>query len=195
MSCPEFERKGYLFLSEELDRSERTDFKKHLKQCPDCREALKKVEETWNLMERLPFESPSPETREVVLKHARRKKTQSSFWERFKSVLDFWTFHRGLSLGLSAVAVTAILLLVLARPFGRRGVDGETILEWQDNFIAEADWIDKEIDRVESGLLLINYTSSEEEYSEPEDWLSPMSQDLDWIRGKVEELVKTIYGI
>ena len=198
MSCPEFEKYGFLYLSEELSPSEYASYEDHLKTCALCREELEAARQTIRLMEKLPSVRPSSETRKAVLLHARRKKTAPSPGKRRGS----WIFEnltgRRWALGLSTAAVAVILLLVIIRPFDRIRQDGtvsDDVLAWEDDFIAAADWMESEIDRVESGSLLVDYANHGEESEDSDAWLSPMSEDLDWIRGKVEDLVKTIYGI
>ncbi|MFH1943274.1 MAG: zf-HC2 domain-containing protein [bacterium] len=198
MSCPEFEQKGYLYLSDELESSERIEFEGHLKRCAECREELEKVRETWHLIERLPLEKPSREVREAVLSQARRKKEKSIIKERLQSLRRSQFFPRGISWGLPLAATAIVLFFLVVHPFKEKnmgGSNGDSVLQWRDDFISEADWMHKEIDRMESGVLLASYASNEEEDSDPMDWLSPMNQDLDWIRGKVEDLMSIIYGI
>jgi anti-sigma factor RsiW len=198
MSCPEFEKYGFLYLSGELSPSEYAPYEDHLKTCALCREELEAARQTINLLDKLPSARPSSETRKAVLLHAHRKKTVSSPGKRSMS----WIFEnltgRRWALGLSTAAVAVILLLMVIRPFDwirRDEVVSDDILAWEDDFIAAADWMESEIDRVESGALLADYTTHGEESEESDTWLSPMSEDIDWIRGKVEDLVKTIYGI
>jgi hypothetical protein len=198
MSCPEFENRGLLYNSGELSPSERMAYEKHIEQCQECREELELIEETLNLMRRLSFEKPGSKIRKVILQQARRKKTESSPWEKIRSWFITGLPYRGLAWGLSTAVVALFFILVIIRPFGRVGpLEGarEDLLSWEDDFIAEVDWIESEIDRVESGALLVSYVSSDDEDLESEGWLSPMSRELDWIRGKVEDLVKNIYGI
>ena len=198
MSCPEFENAGYLFLSGELSESEERAFKEHLKKCPACQEELASMKEIWGFMEKLPQMSPSPDIRESILRDARRKKVGPSLLERFRSWTDRWTLNRGLAWGLSTAVVALFIMIIFIRPFDRMQPDQKTmeeILAWDDNFNSEVDWMDQEIDRVESGSLLTNYVFSNDEVTESDDWLSPMSDDINWIRDKVEDLVKTIYGI
>jgi len=199
MSCPEFERKGYLYFFKELSRSEREEFKSHLKGCPTCLEELERMKETWRLMERMEQESPTSETRGAILRQARRRNVRTSIGERLRSWVNWWEIHRGLSWGMSAAVVIVILLFVLVRPFERfrpgASIEEETYA-WQDDFIAQADWMEQEIDRIESGNLLASYYPSEDDYSEfDEDFVSPLSEDLNRIRGEVENLMETIYGI
>ena len=199
MSCPEFERFGLLYLSGELASSDRSAYKGHVRVCPACREELEMVRETWALMEKVPSQRPSARVRKAILQQARRKKVKTSPLIKMRS----WLFEPGpsrpLAWGLSTAVVALIVVMMFIRPFDRRGDDvmhsEELLLAWEDDFIAEVDWIENEIDRVESGSLLASYVSSEQDEIETEEWLSPMSEDLDWIREKVEDLVKDIYGI
>ena len=198
MSCPEFESAGYLFLSGELTESGRRAFEKHLKKCPACQEELASMKEIWGFMEKLPQMNPSPGIRESILRDARRKKVGPSLLARFRSWTDGWARHRGLVWGLSTAVVALFIMIIFIRPFDRMQPGQKTmeeILAWNDDFKSEVDWMDQEIDRVESGSLLTNYVFSNDEVTESDDWLSPMSEDINWIRDKVEDLVKTIYGI
>ncbi len=196
MSCQEFEQKAYLYFFKELTRSEREGFKNHLKGCPTCREELERMKETWRLMERMEQESPAFETRRAILKQARRRNARTSIGERLRSWVNWWGTHRELSWGVSAAAVVVILLFVLLHPFERfrPGVSiEEETCAWQDDFIAQADWMEQEIDRIGSGNLLASYYPSEDDYLElDEDFVSPLSEDLTRVRGEVENLMKTI---
>jgi len=198
MSCPEFERFGLLYLSGELASSDRSAYEDHVRACSACREELEMVRETWALMEKVPSQRPSVRVRKAILQQARRKKVKTSPLVKVRS----WLFDPGpsrpLVWGLSTAVVALIVVMMFVRPFGRQGDDvmlGEELLAWEDDFIAEVDWIENEIDRVDSGLLLASYVTSQQDEIETEEWLSPMSEDLDWIREKVEDLVKDIYGI
>ncbi len=198
MSCLEFERTGYLFLSGELTSAERAAYERHLHACAQCREALEEMKEIWGLMEQLPQVNPSVDMRTSILKEAKRKKVREPFFERVFKWIARWTSPRGLAWGLSTAVVAVIVLIVFIHPFdqiqnGRRPM--EEILAWDDDFMSQVDWMDREIDRVESGALLTNYTFGQDVAPQSEDWLSPMSDDIGWFRDKVEDLVKTIYGI
>jgi len=198
MSCPEFERFGLLYLSGELASSDRSAYEDHVRSCSACREELEMVRETWALMEKVPSQRPRARVRKAVLQQARRKKVKTSPLIKVRS----WLFDPGpsrpLAWGLSTAVVALIVVMMFIRPFGRQGDDvmlREELLAWEDDFIAEVDWIENEIDRVDSGSLLASYVTSQNDEIGTEEWLSPMSEDLDWIREKVEDLVKDIYGI
>ena len=198
MPCQEFKEKGYLYLSGELSKDDRDAFARHLRECADCREELGRYKALWARMEKLSADRPHREVREAILSRSRTAKRPSALGDRLKSWADLFLFHPRLTWGISAAAVALIFLFVFIRPFAiRENVmpTEELTLAWQDDFMSEADWLDKELDRYESGTLLANYSTEEMDPSGSEEWLSPMSQDLEWIRGKVEDLVKTIYGI
>ena len=74
-------------------------------------------------------------------------------------------------------------------------ISRQSALSWDDDFFAQADFIDQEIDRVQSGALLTNYFSSAEGQSESDLPDSFMSPDIDRIKDKVVDLARTIYGI
>jgi hypothetical protein len=100
--------------------------------------------------------------------------------------------------GLPTTAVVLLLWFLLIHPFDRTEFDQtiqKQIFEWEDDIIIQANWIDNEIDRIESGELLVSYFSREDESSEYGEALSPMSDDLNWIREKVEDLMTTMHEI
>jgi hypothetical protein len=198
MSCRTFEKKGYLYLSGELSVGERRTFENHLERCAECREILAEVETLWNRMEKLPLTKPDRETRNAIFAEAKRERKVSSVPHRLRALWQFDLPKPRLLWGIPATVVVIVLMMLVLRPFttvetSRMGQ--EAALEWQDDFMAEADWLDQELDRVESGTLLASYGVFEENDFDSEDWLSPVSRDLDWIRDKVENMVKTIYGI
>jgi len=195
MSCRKFEAKGYLYLSGELSRSERKAFKLHLKECEECRMHLADAKAIWKGVSDLPSEKPAPSVRKAVLERSRRHRPKTGFSRFFEFVGDLLFFHPRVTYGIFIATASILLILVIQPMIGTRSAFDEFTLEWQDDFLAEADYLDKELDRLGSGVLLANYTIPESEIEDEEAWLSPMSQDLNWIRGRVENLVKTIYGI
>lgn len=198
MSCQEFKESGYLYLSNELSPEERACYEKHLRACIECRQALDDVRALWGHLEKLPEQGPSEAVRSRILAKARRSPQKQSLNRRIRAWTASIMLHPRLTWGISTAAVAVFLLWILVRPFGP-GSGGigqlDPHLAWQDDFMAEADWIDNELDRVESGVLLSNYSDFDAAGSESEDWISPLSQELDWIRDKVEYLMKSVYGI
>lgn len=197
MSCRRFETTGYLYLSDELIASERKAYKRHLKTCPNCQQQLAEASALWKQIADIPLERPDPTVRNAILDRARAAPKKKGIKRIFDAVGDLFFFHPRLTYGVSIAAAVVIMIFIVISPMleSREDVFQSAGLEWQDTFLAEADYLDKELDRLESGVLLANYSTSDEGSSEDDDWLSPMSQDLNWIRSKVENLVKTIYGI
>ena len=100
--------------------------------------------------------------------------------------------------GLSAAAVAVILILIITSPLNRNGlksISAQSEFSWDDDFFVQADFIDREIDRVQSGALLTHYFSSGEDPSESDLLDSVLSPDIDRIKDKVVDLARTIYGI
>lgn len=199
MACSEFEHQGYLMLSGELEANERRAFKAHLKSCLACKEAWLALQETWQEMNALPLETPSAETRKAILHLATTREKTPSLFQKIRSW--FTVPQPGLAWGLSTAVVAIIVMFVVVRPFGllqRDQVILEEQLAWDDSFISNVDWMEQEMDRLSSGVLLVNYSTTEEQSTASEfsdEWSSPMTEDLDWIRDKVEGLVKDMYGI
>ena len=197
MSCRRFETTGYLYLSDELSSSERKAYKRHLKACPVCQQQLDEASTLWRHIADIPLERPDPSVRNAILDRARTSSKKKGIKRILDAVGDMFFFHPRMTYGISIAAATVVMFLVVVYPIldSRDDVLQALTMEWQDDFIAEADYLDKELDRLESGILLANYTEIESTDIEEDEWLSPMSQDLNWIRGKVEDLVRTIYGI
>jgi hypothetical protein len=191
MFCPRFEKEGYFFLAGELNPGEQKAFETHLAECDACRQMLKEVKTSWGQIEKLSKVKPGKSVRKAVLQAARRPREKVSFIERlFPNPRLVW--------GLSAAAVAVILILIVASPLNRNGLKSITTqseFSWDDDFFAQADFIDREIDRVQSGALLTNYFSSTEGSSESDLLDSVLSPDIDRIKDKVIDLARTIYGI
>lgn len=199
-TCPEFKRFGFLYLSGELSPENQKDYKKHVSTCDICPEELASAKEIWANVASLPHAIPSDHVKKSIMSLACRNKKKSSISETLNRWIDEILPRRGWVWGLSTAAAVLLVMFILIRPFNIFRSDGEgavseELLTWDDDFLSEADWLESELDRVESGSLLASYTTQEEETTESMEWLSPMSEDIDWIRGQVEDLVKSIYGI
>lgn len=198
MTCPDFENNVYLYLSGELTPSDRNDFKSHLKTCDACKRAFENVQQTWNALNRLPQENANPEIRKTILKQAQKAIVKTSPIER----LSIWVRERIMPKkviwGISTVAVTTLLIFFITYPFDQKEPDQVVqaeVFEWEDDFFSQAELINSEINRMESGQFVTTYTFMEDEPPEFQESLSPMSEDLNWIREQVENLMRTIYGI
>ena len=198
MTCSDFEKKVYLYLSGELDPSEKNDFKNHLKKCIVCEKEFKNVKQTWCALDQLPQEKPNRETKKTILEHAEKKRVKSSYFDKLSVWIDKWILSKKWLWGLSTVAVGCLLIFFLLRPFDQKKEDqiAQTpIFNWEDDFFSQAEWISSEIDRMESGQFLTSYSYVENEPQEFGETLSPMNEDLNWIREQVQNLMRTIYGI
>ncbi len=199
MECADFQHQGFLLLSGEMEAGEKKAFKAHLKTCLECREAWAEFQQTWREMKNLPLEAPSPETRKAIFHLATTRENRPSIFQKIRSWLT--APQPGLAWGLSTAVVAIIVMFVVVRPFGlmqRDPVVLEENLAWDDGFMSNVDWMEQEMDRLSSGTLLVSYSTTEESSTDSEfsdEWSSPMSEDLDWIRDKVEDLVKDMYGI
>lgn len=198
MTCPDFENKVYLYLSGELDPSEKNDFKNHFKKCETCAKAFKSVQRTWFELNRLPLEKPDQDIKQTILEQSKKMEAKTFRLNRLSSWINEWIIPRKWLWGMSTVAVAVLLIFFITHPFGKNDMDKslqEQGFEWEDDFLSQADWLDNEINRMESGQFLTGYISMEEEPSILKEPLSPMNEDLNWIREQVEDLIKTIYGI
>jgi len=199
MSCPEFQQNGICFFFGELSPQHRSAFERHLNQCSVCQEELHFMKETWDKAQAIPQEAPSQAIRDEILRQSRlRKETRSTLLHKIRTAMILRPAHPAPVWGAAFAGAIALVILLIVRPFDSVEENGngvEQLLAWEDDFLAETQWIDSEIDRVEEGVLLTDYASIDDEASQEDAWLSPVSQDLNWIRGKVEDLMRTIYGI
>ena len=193
MACREFQKKGFLYLSGEMDTGEMALFEAHLKSCPLCAGAMEEAGKTWSDLHALPRSGPSLKTRKAILDAARSNlmhpmQTGRSFR------LPEWLTSRPVSFGLAAAALVMICIIILFNPLAHLGTapKANSLLAWEDHFMSNADWIDKELERIDSGRLLANYYESSENSDDLDpDWLSTHSNDLNAIRRDVETLVQS----
>ncbi|MBN2028857.1 zf-HC2 domain-containing protein [bacterium] len=198
MTCPDFENKVLLFLSGELSSSDKDNFKSHLKTCNACKKAFESIQQTWDALDRLPQEHPNPEIRKTILKQVQKAVVKTSLLTRLSIWIKKRIMPRKYVWGISTVAVTALLIFFITHPFDQKEPDQVVqteAFEWEDDFFSQAEWINSEINRMESGQFVTTYTFMEDEPPEFQETLSPMSEDLNWIREQVENLMRTIYGI
>jgi cbb3-type cytochrome oxidase subunit 3 len=202
MPCPDFEGKEYLFLSDELKKFDRLVYLRHIKQCTACREKLENARFIWDQIRGLPKESPSPEVRNRILDKAFQCNKQAglSAIQRNRIKLQFitsrstWRFATVIAMGLLFIGINVILF----RSFRINRMDSSqsaTAFTWQDDFYSEVSFLDSEINRVDSGQLLVNYFSEDEKAMELDDHLSTMSEDIDWIRSEIDNLMENLFGI
>ncbi len=197
MSCPEFKRFGFLFLSGELSRDEKRFYRAHIKECLECRQELFDARTIMKTIKnRVVLERPGKEARESILKKIRKERV--SFFEKIVDEIKSALLPRRLIIGFSSAVVVVVLIFFGVQYIHHQkimDVDRALVLKWDDDFYSNVEWMDSEIDRVKSGELLANYFAVEYEESGSDDWMSIMSNDFYLIRGAVETLMETFYGI
>jgi hypothetical protein len=202
MPCPDFEGKEYLFLSDELKKFDRIGYLRHIKQCTACREKLETARFIWDQIRGLPKESPSPAVQNRILDEAfhRNKQAGLSAIQKNRIKLQFitprltWRFASVIAMALLFIGINIIIF----RSFRSNRTDSaqsSTAFTWQDDFYSEVSFLDSEINRVDSGQLLVSYFSEDEKNSEWDDHLSTMAEDLDWIRSEIDNLMENLFGI
>ena len=198
MSCNQFKNKGYLYLSNELSHTEASDFKHHLAECKVCREAFKEVKRLFMQLNDLPLEKPNPDIRNRILNQAGRNPVNQNVWAHMKLWFKERDLHRRhISWAISIATLAVFFLLVAIHYTDHYRIDNTmpaALMDWQDDFLAEADWIEQEIDRVDSGDFLmsgftIKMTESDEE------GLSTLSKEIDGLQVEIEDLISTIDSI
>ena len=183
MSCPEIE-KVYLYCSGELSGKEKSMFRRHLRQCAACDEAVALLKKTQKEAARLQ-ERPSDKVRNAIFLEAKRKIARSGSTQ---AVRNSWI--RPVLWGVPALAAIAVALIFIHRP-QRQGIQNENLFQWQDDFVETTAAMDTEMALLQSRPLAI----LENNWDDEMDGLSTMSGDLDRIRRQIEELIETIYGL
>ncbi len=82
MKPTDFQRLSVQYLYGELSEEEKASFEAHLKKCEGCRNELEEMQQTTELLEKLPEVKPSPAIRGVVLHYASTEKLRKkTLWE------------------------------------------------------------------------------------------------------------------
>ena len=193
IQCADVKNKSLLYVSGELSESERTAFKKHLKHCSTCRNEFSELKKTLALLNDLPLNNVSSETRNLVIQRSKRKQSRQKL-SRFR-FLSFSNIFRSPRLvwGVSVAVVVFILFLVVHPNLitHNNSLDQEAVLQWHDYVFAEADWLRNEIKRIQAGVLLTTYASEMEETSNYTTTISTLSDDLIQLRSEINDLEQT----
>ena len=194
MSCSQNPHWVYLYLAGELSKKEKAAYEKHVAECSTCQQNLAEAGHIFQELETLEMAEPDPAIVETILNVSRRRKIENK-WQKVQSKIKAWFAPRNLVWEV-AFSTAVIVLLLYIRPFQQEmAVKANDHLAWEDNFYSEVDWLDQEINRVESGELISSYAHSDAFSETEEEWLSPMSMDLPAIREQVQNIVTGIYGI
>jgi hypothetical protein len=196
MTCLEYEQKGLLYLSNELDETEKLVYENHLKQCSLCQQELNYARETLSILNKIPQEKPSPSNRNAILRQGKSRFSRKSM----NKVLDLsWLPSRGLSLGLSAAMAIIIIMFLIFRPLNQIGSPtllSEDILSWQDGLMEEMELLNSEIDRLESGILISGLVSFEiQSVIDENNQTLDLKTNLNQIQGEVEDLLNSLYEL
>ena len=204
MSCTEFSQKGFLFIFNELSEHEADTFRQHLTHCESCRESFESARSIVDQLKNFPSKSPDASVRHHILAEARNAQIQISnkrkkdFWNLIiNRIKEMTTEHSH----LMRWAFPTAALLVLMTIFLSRYIQPSQQLnlasydsEWQDHFFAEADYINGEITRVQSGELLVASLNMDEDDNEPIEENS-ISDNIDDLRSNLEEFESIYYTI
>ena len=193
IQCADIKIKSHLYISGELSASERTAFKQHLKHCSTCRNEFRELKKTLALLNDLPLNTVSTETRGLVLQRSKRKQSSQKLSRfRFSHLSDMFRSPRFVW-GVSVAAVAVVVLVLFHPSFitHTRTVDQEAVLQWHDYVFAEADWLGNEIKRIQAGVLLTNYASEMEDASNHTTTMSTLSDDFIQLRSEINDLEQT----
>ena len=156
-----------------------------------------KAEQTWMQLKAMEADNPSESVKAAIFTAAKRKTAKRSFLSKRLLQWPSWIPERPVAWGLAG-AVGVALIVLLLYPFQSGILDNNLngSLSWEDDFLASADWMEQEIDRIDAGKLLVNYYHTGREDSDPEiEWVSTMSSELTEIRRDVESLEQSLAGI
>ncbi len=193
MSCQQWVKRGYLYLSHELSEEEKQHFETHMSECRYCQAQYQEGQKLWNDLEFLKQVKPSKKIRQKIQVYASEfnKNQKTSRIEKFFSELLP-------KRPLFALSYAVIILLIGLAVFQYRkaffpDVDSNTHLAWEDNFYIEASQINERFEHVELGDFL--KTTPGENMQSDESWLSPMTDDLIDLRQNMKDVMSTLYGI
>ncbi len=195
MACEKFRTQGTLYLSGELRTLERIRYEKHLERCPECAEQLQQARAIWNLCSSLNLDVPESRTREGILRAAQRTEPHKPAYRIPFDRKYFGRIERTVVWSLALAACFTAAFLIQQQISFRNGLVSRTA--WNDLFYADADWIQNELKRIQSGSLLTYYSQSEALYDvqSPEEAHSSLSEEFTQIRGDVDELENSLEGI
>jgi hypothetical protein len=196
MNCREFRNNQYLHYFGELSVWKRFLLKLHLRKCEECGAAWKDLNMAMSQLEALPVLKPSSATRDAVLSLGGSAADRVSPKRRRNVLQGSWFFSRRRSLIFSGAITVAAGLFFLFRIVilpGSGNLDQKMMYQWNDDFLAEAESLYKEMDRIESGELLagaydwetVDLSSMKSDNSLP--------QDILWIGKEIEALFETMY--
>lgn len=193
MSCPEFEKYGILFLTEELDNITTDQYASHLHACDYCQNSLEEIRKTELAIKSETVQQPPENVSSHILNRATKKRIRKPVFDLFVE-----TLRKQLSLSsgnwkFAAGFVTALLFTVVLQSLWNpaRPTDPE-YQQWDDTFISEAVWIDQEMDRIESGHILNEDLNILEE---TENFDQYFLNEIDSLKSDIRKLSGDLYGI
>lgn len=189
MPCPESGTTIYLFLSGELNDAASRRFEAHLQNCRECRQQLTELRELRGLLHDLCEKPKSGVARRLV-----RREKLSDVSTNYLSRFGFSGRSRYWGVAVAAAAVIMLLFMLThyedsfydSSDTARREAEADDA--WRDYFLAETDWFNSEIERLESGALLTDIFSGQPEMPGEEMRLSTMSDELIWVRGRINSI-------
>jgi len=185
MSCPEFEKYGFLFLSGELDHDVLADYKRHTKGCKFCQREINNMRSIFSDVESKEY-VPDPVIRQTILLKSCRRPLLKRVQRAIDKYYQKWLRFRYRGLILSTAAVTVVMLIFIVHPFGNAGNFNEkNNLVWNDDFFFETLCIDDDINDI---CLL----SNDMVMSYDDEVISIMAEDFITIRNGIEALRQQI---
>lgn len=107
MECESIKINIPLFLGERLSPDERREIAHHIEACARCRQEMKELERTWNLMDRWEIEEPSARIKSRLMTAVRKElqEVQIPWWVNFKRSSIFQTVLGALGFSLIAYLI------------------------------------------------------------------------------------------
>lgn len=150
MSCPEFGKRGLLYLSGELNRDEASLYEKHLKECAECRKEMRSAEGIIALAGSLEDPGPSARVRRSVMRAAGRRRSPAGV--PVSRIRGWWhSLHSRhyLVWGLSTAVTAVIIIIIVSNPFNT--AEKRFLPAWNDDFLSSSMALEEDIDDFASG--------------------------------------------
>ena len=200
MVCPKSEKEIYLYISGEMAPKAISRFQKHMAACRDCQKVLADSTEVMERLREMKTVRPGKKTRRMILQAAGEARKQEPACRRIR--LKWLSDRRSRSrmireFSLAAAAAGFLIILYLLRFSIFQGTYPDSpaaVAAWQDDFFAQVDWFNQEIERIESGELLVSMTADDEDAS-PYDEMSLWNDDLRDIRMDMDNILLNMNDI
>jgi anti-sigma factor RsiW len=188
MSCPEFKKRGLLYLSGELSPRRMEAYRLHLEECRECREEVEFLSGLTAAAKNLKRVAPSRSVRRTILKSAAGNRAGEGLVRQLRYRIQSFQVSRYWLWGFPTAATAVCLALLIFNPF--KG-DRQQLLAWNDDFISQSMAIDDHIDDISlnATVALNGLTESDiSTISISSEHMQEIDESMDRIQQEITEL-------